>query len=172
MGEETERKQKIVCLQDANSTSSTYVPWIHKRENIWETFKVSVSSVFPKCLLVCASTTHMLKTQKLRLESRKCYWNFPKTFFCLLDAILLLQQCFLVCAALKTQTNLEIENIRISVKPFKAAVMQQVSVKSCRQVERMDFKYIPMGWLWLNFSLDYSCNSYTVRREELLSSTT
>ena len=41
--------------------------------NIWETFGVSVSSVFPKRFLVCALTQHMFKTQNLRLESKKCF---------------------------------------------------------------------------------------------------
>ena len=34
--------------RDANSASAKYVAWVGKRGNIRETFKVSVSSVFPK----------------------------------------------------------------------------------------------------------------------------
>ena len=55
--------------------------WVCKRGNIRETFKVSVSSVFPKWFFVCYPKQHMLKTQNLRLGSKKCFWNFPKTFF-------------------------------------------------------------------------------------------
>ena len=63
--------------------------------------KVSASSVFLKCFLVCDPTQRMLKTQNLRLESKICFRNFLKTFLCVSDPILLLQQCFLVCAGLK-----------------------------------------------------------------------
>ena len=38
----------LFCFRDANSVSSRYVAWVRKRGNIRETFKVSVSSVFPK----------------------------------------------------------------------------------------------------------------------------
>ena len=37
-----------------------------------ETFEVSVSSVSPKCFLVCIPTQHVLMTQNLHLESKKC----------------------------------------------------------------------------------------------------
>ena len=56
---------KHFCFRDANSASSRYVSWVRKRRNIRETFKVSVSSVFPKWFLVCFLTQHMLKTQNL-----------------------------------------------------------------------------------------------------------
>ena len=36
--------------------------------------------MFPKCFLICAHTQHMLKTQTLQPESKKCSRNFPKTF--------------------------------------------------------------------------------------------
>ena len=94
------KEAKHFCFRDTNSASSRYVAWVRKRGNIRETFKVSVSSVFPKWFLVCSPTQHMLKTQNLRHGSKKCFWNFPKTFFCVLDAFLLPQQCFLVCAYL------------------------------------------------------------------------
>ena len=57
-----------------------YVAWVCKRTNNRETFKASVSSVFPGCFLVCSPIQHMLKTQSLCLESNKCFWNFPKIF--------------------------------------------------------------------------------------------
>ena len=42
------KEAKDFCFRDANSASSRYVAWVRKRGNIRETFKVSVSSVFPK----------------------------------------------------------------------------------------------------------------------------
>ena len=65
---------------EANSASSTYVAWVRKRGNNRETFEVSISSVFPKWFFVCANKQYMLKTHNLCLESRKCFWNFPKHF--------------------------------------------------------------------------------------------
>ena len=94
------KQAKMFCFRDANSASSRYVALVRKRGNIRETFKVNISSVFPKWFLVCSRTQHILKTQSLRLGSKKCFWNFPKTFFCVLDACLLPQKCLLVCAGL------------------------------------------------------------------------
>ena len=71
---------KIFCFREANSTSSNMLLWQTDRGNNRETFKVSTSSVFPKCFLVCDATQHMLKTQNLRLEGKTCFWNFPKPF--------------------------------------------------------------------------------------------
>ena len=42
----------------------------------------------------------MLKTQNLRFESKICCLKFSENIFCVLDAILLPQQCFLFCAAI------------------------------------------------------------------------
>ena len=70
------KKQK-----DANFSSSKYVASGRKRGNNRETFKVCFTSVFPKCFPVFTPTQHVLKTQNLRLESRKCFRNFPKTIF-------------------------------------------------------------------------------------------
>ena len=42
------KEAKHFYLRDANSASSRYVAWVCKRGNIRETYKVSVSSVFPK----------------------------------------------------------------------------------------------------------------------------
>ena len=58
-----------------------HVAWVRKRGSIRETFKVSVSSVFPKCFLVCDPIRQMLKTQNLRHDGKKCFRNFSKTFF-------------------------------------------------------------------------------------------
>ena len=96
MGEQAGRKQNIFCLRDANSTSLKYVAWVRKRGNIGETLKVSVPSVIRKCFLVCAPTKHVLKTQNLRLESRKFFLKFSRNIFCVQGAILFLQQCFLI----------------------------------------------------------------------------
>ena len=102
MGEQPWRKQKMFCFRDVNSTSSKYVALGRKRGNNRKTFKVSVSLVFPEWFLDSTPTQHMLKTQNPRLESKKCFRNFRKTLFCVLDTILLPQQCFLVSACLKS----------------------------------------------------------------------
>ena len=102
------KEAKDICFRDSYSTSSKCVAWVRKQGNIQKTIKVSVSSVFPKWLLVCCPTQHLLKTQNQCPESKKCFWNFPKTFFCVLDAFLLLQQRFLVCGRLKRLINLHV----------------------------------------------------------------
>ena len=91
-----------VASETQNSASSTYVVWVHKPGNIWETVEVSASPVFP----VCTPTQQMLKTQNKqnlvltfsknnfcfpkgrhkRWKSKKCFWKISETFFCFHDA--------------------------------------------------------------------------------------
>ena len=73
-------RKTFCCFRDDNSTNSNHVAWVCKRGNIGETFKVSVSSVFPKCFFFCAPTQRMWKTKNLHLESKKFQKHSRRNF--------------------------------------------------------------------------------------------
>ena len=70
-------------------------------ESIQSQCFLSASQMLP-CLLPHMT---MLKTQNLRLENKNCF-EISNKFFCVLDAILLPQQCFIVCVVLNETRTL------------------------------------------------------------------
>ena len=63
-------KQEGSKRRGTNYASPTYVAWVPRRRNNRKSFKVNVSSVFPKCFMIFyCPTRDALKTQNLRLES-------------------------------------------------------------------------------------------------------
>ena len=93
------KEAKHFCFRDANFASSRYVAWVRKRGNIRETFSqyfFSVSQVIPRLL----SHATYVENTKSSSWKQKMLLRFSKNIFCVLDAFLLPQQCFLVCAGL------------------------------------------------------------------------
>ena len=73
------RKQNVFCLRDANSMASTHVGT--QRGNIRKTFKVSVSSGFPKCFLVFATTQYKIRHKTCVLYAEMFFEFFQKHYF-------------------------------------------------------------------------------------------
>ena len=73
----------------------------------------SVSQVIPRLL---PHATHVEDTKSVSLK-QKMLLKFSKNIFCVLDAFLLPQQCFLVCASLKSsqiRTNSQNQSFTVS----------------------------------------------------------